>query len=87
MGGSGLGPEGPAQGPEALKGLMAMGAELDRAVLMLAQAQPAAAKEFNMARQMLQAAFAKVAAQAPTSVSTSPTETGATFTGGGFQGI
>lgn len=71
--------------PEALKGLMQMGAELDRALMSLAQAAPDAAKEFSQARQLIQAGFAKIATKAPSPVSTSPTAAGAQFTGGGFN--
>lgn len=71
---------------DVAKGVLTMGQEINRALLDLAEAAPAAAADIAVARQAVEAGLAKFLQSANQgAVATSPTEIGAPFPGGGFS--
>lgn len=85
-------PAAPTSGPmpggqqpseeDGLKGIVRLGAEIDRGITALAQAFPQAAQEFRQAKQLIQSGLRKALADSPAqSLASSPTEAGFQFPG------
>ena len=76
----------PPQGPDPQKVIGQMGAEIVRALGQLSKAMPDANKELQVAIQAVTAAMAKHQQKQGSVTSTSPTNPGLFFTGGGLGG-
>ena len=77
-------PEQESGGDQAMRGIIQVIQSIDRILLSVITALPQGAKEFSMARQLIESGLAK-ALTGPSPVSSTPTEPGTQFPGGGFS--
>ena len=82
-----LAPPGGEGDPQSKsRAVVMMGAEIDRALLGMAQVMPDSSEELTQARQLIQRGIGKFLAAQGQAPSTSATATGAQFPGGGVGG-